>query len=84
MANQIKLCGGLNENGPLGSYIFLLIPQLVNCLERIKMCGLVGEGASLGMGFEVSKVHARSRLCLCLPAAYGENVKLSVTVPAPF
>jgi hypothetical protein len=33
-------------------------------------CGLGGEGVSLGVGFEVSKTHARPSVSLCLlPAA---------------
>ena len=44
-------------------------------------CGLVGGGMSLGMGFEVSKVHARPSIPQ--PSAYGSGGKLSAVVPAP-
>jgi hypothetical protein len=35
-----------------------LVPSWWTYLERIRRCGLVRGGASLGVGFEVSKIHA--------------------------
>ena len=47
------------------------------------MCSLVGEGVSLGVGLEVSKVHARPCLTLNIPFAYGSGCKLSAPAPTP-
>ena len=31
---------------PIGSYIFMLSPHLVNCLGRMRRCGLLGVGVA--------------------------------------
>jgi hypothetical protein len=48
-------CDGLNENCLLASYVWMIAPQLWNCLGRIRRHGFAGGGVSLGVGFEVSK-----------------------------
>lgn len=53
--------------------------QLVDYLGRIRR-GLVGEGLSLGVGFEVSKAHARPSLFLCL-LPLDQECKLEATTP---
>ena len=54
-------CGSLNESSPTQVHIFeCLVLSWWNCLERIRRRGLVGGGESLGVGFEVSKVHILS------------------------
>ncbi|EGW04948.1 hypothetical protein I79_003453 [Cricetulus griseus] len=40
---------------PIGSYVRVLGLQLVELLGRIRRCGLIEGGVSLGAGFEVSK-----------------------------
>lgn len=56
-------CGGINEIAPpIGSYMFA--SQFGGLLGRINRCDLVGIGVWLGMGFEVSKAHARSSVTL--------------------
>ena len=49
---------GLDENGPRGlMYLFeCQVPSWWNCLGRIRGCGLVGGGVSLGVGFEVPPI----------------------------
>ena len=38
---------------PTGTYMYLNFQlQLVNCLGRIRRCGLVGGGLSLGLNFQ--------------------------------
>jgi hypothetical protein len=39
--------------------------QFVDYLGRIRRYGIVEGGVSLGVGFEVSKVHIRPSLALC-------------------
>jgi hypothetical protein len=63
-----KPCGDLNENGlhkaPIVEH---LVRSWWDCLGRIRRCGLVGGGVSLGTGFEVSKDSYHSHhLFLCL------------------
>jgi hypothetical protein len=60
MKEEKEPCGGLNENGP-HRFVSLNAWSLVGgtVLGRTGWCGLVGESVSLGMGFEVSKVHTR-------------------------
>lgn len=43
----------------IGSHIGVFNPQLVNCLGRIKMCGLLGGGMSLGLGYEIPQTPVR-------------------------
>lgn len=43
---------------PVGSYIWMLGPQLVDYLGRIRRYDLVGGSVSLGLSFEVSKAHS--------------------------
>jgi hypothetical protein len=52
----------LNKNNP-HRLIYLVIRrwQYLRRISRIRRCGLVGGGVSLGLGFEVSKAHARPR-----------------------
>lgn len=58
--------GGLNDNGP----------------NRIRRCGLTGEGVSLRLCFEASK--ANGILSFSLPPACGSyDVELLVTVLEP-
>lgn len=38
----VYMCDGLNENAPMGSYIWMLGLQLADCLKRIK--GLIPWG----------------------------------------
>jgi hypothetical protein len=40
--------------------------QLMDCFGGIRRCALVEGGLSLGVGFEVSKTHARTSLCFLL------------------
>lgn len=47
-------CGGLNENGPLGSYIWILGFQLMNYLRRIRKCCFVGGDVLMKVDFEFS------------------------------
>lgn len=51
--------------------------QLVGCLERIRECGFVRGDVSLGVGFEVSKAHAKVSVSVCL------SVCLSVPISWP-
>lgn len=44
------------EMASVGTYVSILGPQLVELLKNWR-CGLVGEGLSLGLGFEVLKDH---------------------------
>ena len=53
--NLYALCGDLNENGPDRPFEYL-VPEYWNSLGRIRRCGLVGEGMSLRVGFEVLKL----------------------------
>ena len=48
------ICGGLNENGPLGSYNWIFVSQLVDYLGRIRKCGFVGGGVLIRIDFEFS------------------------------
>jgi len=64
----------------IGSYLCMLSPQLMDCLGRVKSRDPVGGGTFLGMGFEVSKVHARLSLCL-MPMK--QDVNQSATALAP-
>lgn len=51
----------------IGSYIWVLSHQGVELLERIRRirkCGLVEGGVSLGMGFKVTKIHAKRSVSL--------------------
>ena len=69
--------------------------QLVNCLGRIGKCGLVGEGVSLGVGFEVSEAHAwpsddmssqpllQGRACLLDAPCHGHGLTLGNCKQAP-
>lgn len=63
-------CGVLNENGPIGLYIWVFGFQLADCLGRIRWCSLTGGGVSLGLGFEDWNAHAHhssTRHSLSLP-----------------
>lgn len=72
----------MNENG---SMYFWLSPQLINCLKRIKKCGLVGGSLSLGVGFKVSKAHSRPSSSLFLYLLpMDQDVKLSAVAPEPW
>ena len=51
-------------------------------MERIRRCGLCRESVSLGVGFKVSRVHAKPRVSLLLLLA-NQDVELSATSPAP-
>ena len=46
---------------PIGTCVQYLLASSCNCLGRIRKCGLVGAGVSLGLGLEVSKVSAFPR-----------------------
>jgi hypothetical protein len=46
--------------------LFCLDIRKWNCLGRTRKCALVGEGVSLGVCFEISKVLASLNLRLCL------------------
>lgn len=56
-------CGGLNENAP-HRFLHLNVWSLVagTALGKISQCGLVGGCVSLGVGPDVSKVHASPSL----------------------
>lgn len=41
----------------------------IDDLGKIRRCGPVGESVSLGVGFKVSKAHARPSVLLCLQLA---------------
>lgn len=63
-------CDNLNKNGYHRHIYVNSVRGGEDCLERIRMDGLVGRGVSLGAGFEVSKVScdfqcslSASRLC---------------------
>ena len=58
----LRQCGGLNINAPVAHELEYLGLQLVDCLGRIRRCGLVGEVLSLEVGFEVSNAHARASM----------------------
>jgi hypothetical protein len=62
--------------GPIGSYVGMFGNQLVQ-LRRARKCGPVGEGASSGVAFEVSKAHIIlfSPSPLSLSAACGSRFK---------
>lgn len=64
---------------PIGSYLCVFNPQLVNCLGRIKMCGPLGGGMSLGLGYKISQTHVWPNPSLsALPRDL--DIKLSTTV----
>lgn len=44
---------GLNENGPVSSYVDYLVPSWLNCLGKVRKYGLVGGDVSPGAGAEV-------------------------------
>jgi hypothetical protein len=46
-AYEMSGSGGLMGTAPIGSNIWIHGLQLVNCLRRIRRCGLPGEGMSL-------------------------------------
>lgn len=48
-------CGGLKENGPIGSYLNTLSPLGRTVWEGLGMCGFIGGGVTLGMDSEISK-----------------------------
>lgn len=52
------------------------------CLVRIRKYSQVGGGITV-QGFKVSKALTRHCLALCLAPAFGSDVKLSATTPAP-
>ena len=64
--------GGLNENGFYRLIYLNVCPQWVACLGKLKY-GLIGEGMSLGVGFEVSKAHTRSNLFPLPPSRRSET-----------
>ena len=49
--------------------------ELFKRITKIWRCGLVGEGVSLGVGFEVLKANAQPRVYLC----YWLRRRLAVT-----
>jgi hypothetical protein len=55
---------GLNKSGPIGSCVRMLSHQGAALFKRIKRYGFVGGNTSLGVGFEVSKAHARPNVSL--------------------
>lgn len=55
-----SLCGALSKNG---SPRLIYLRRMRTILE---MWFLVGESVSLGVGFDVSKAHARTNLCASL------------------
>lgn len=58
-------------------FIYLMFgSKLVEALGRFRKCGLVGGDMSLGVGFEVSKVHARPSLMVCFPTLYLCNLRI--------
>lgn len=68
-------CGGLNGNG-LHRPIYLNAWSLVSgdVLGKIRRCGLIVEGLSLGVGFEVSKAHIMPSHIFSLPGSFGSHV----------
>jgi hypothetical protein len=57
----------------------------MNCLKRIRRCGIVGGDASLGVGFEVSKAHVILSVTLsaCFPLIRIAFSYFSSTMLAP-
>lgn len=55
--NLVCSCCGFNENGPIDRLIYLLSPQLMNCLEGLG-------GTSLWLDCEVSKLSTRPSFLL--------------------
>lgn len=52
-------------------------------MGRIRSCGFVEGDLSFGVGFQVSKAHARPSHCLLCLLPVDQNIKLSATVPVP-
>jgi len=52
-------------------------------MGRIKGCGLIGRGVSLGVGLEGSNTHARPSVSLPPPAAFGWGCPGHVPVCIP-
>ena len=61
--------GGLNKDGPVGSYIWILGPSCWNSLGRIRRRGLVGGGVHCGWAFTfqrfISFLISFSCFCAC-------------------
>ena len=53
---------------PIGAYILMFNHQGVELFDgvRIMKCGSVGGSVPLGVDFEVSKIHAKSKISLSL------------------
>jgi hypothetical protein len=59
-------CGNLNDNGPQK---LKYLNSWWNFLGRVKRCGFVGRGISLGADSEVSKTYTIPSMSLCFMAA---------------
>lgn len=66
---------------PTSSYIWRFGPQSLELCRRIRRCGLVGGGVSLGVGFEDSKAHT-ILIAISLPHDFG-SCKILATAPLP-
>lgn len=51
---------------PWAQLLESLVLRWWSYLEKIRTCGLIGKGVSLGMDFDISKDLCRTRCALCL------------------
>lgn len=82
ISNFIIYCGGLMKMASIGSYIYMLSCQLVNCLRRMRRCVLVEGGISSleEVCHWVSAFETHISLYL-LPV--DQDVKFWASVPGP-
>ena len=74
------VCGGLNETGPNRLLSVHLVPSWLNCLGRIRRCGALGGGVSLGESFKVWKDADHSQHALSASYVWLKNVSSQLFV----
>lgn len=75
--------GGLNENGHYKlMYIWMLSQQAGGSWGKIRIYSLDGGGVT-EVGFEVSKAHSKSNICLCLSASVSLSAPPRPPPPQP-
>lgn len=71
-SSQLCNCHDLNERNPHMLMFQCSVPSWWNILERIRRCGFVRRGVSLGVGFRVSTPLLHSQ-CAALPPSWGSR-----------
>lgn len=74
----LRCCRDLKENGLPQAHVWMFVSHLVDYVEMIRGCGLVGKDVPLEMGLEVSKAQARLSL-----AFFVSYLRIGCIAPMP-